>query len=128
MTCCSQDLDYIGADPVSTKWSVVRGDTSTIRIEFYSPDEVTYLDISTWTFLATAYNRASGADDQLEVIVEDGYVDIVASSDITETWGTGIASVVAELSFDLQVTIDDVVWTPVLGTIVVLGDVTGGIV
>ena len=128
MTCCSQNLDYIGADPVITKWSVVRGDTSSLRIEFYNPDEVTYFDISTWTFLATAYNKVSDSQDELEVIAGDGYVDIVASSDITETWGTGIASVVAELSFDLQVTIDNVVWTPVLGTIVVLGDVTGGII
>jgi hypothetical protein len=34
---------------------------------------------------------------------------------------------VTELAFDLQVTIDGAtVWTPVIGTITVLGDVTGG--
>jgi len=127
MTCCSQNLDYVGADPVSTKWSVVRGDTSSIRIEFYDTDEVTYLDTSTWTFLATAYNKVSDTSDILEVTPGNGYVDIIAASDVTETWGTGIASVVAELAFDLQVTIGDIVWTPVLGTIAVLGDVTGGV-
>jgi hypothetical protein len=33
---------------------------------------------------------------------------------------------VAELAFDLQVEVDDIVWTPVLGTIKVSADVTGG--
>jgi hypothetical protein len=34
---------------------------------------------------------------------------------------------VAELTFDLQVVIEnETVWTPVIGTISVIGDVTGG--
>jgi hypothetical protein len=41
-------------------------------------------------------------------------------------WGTGYNSTVAELAFDLQVEINDIIWTPVLGTIKVSADVTGG--
>lgn len=126
MTCCPDTLDIAGADPKYVKWSVVRGDTSSIRIEFYQPDEVTYLDTSSWVYDATTYNSRGDIVDVLVTSPGLGYVDITASPEITETWGTGIASVVAELSFDLQVTIGDVIWTPVLGTIVVLGDVTGG--
>jgi hypothetical protein len=34
--------------------------------------------------------------------------------------------VVAELPFDLQITTNEIVWTPVVGTIRVLSDVTPG--
>jgi hypothetical protein len=51
----------------------------------------------------------------------------VAASDITGHWGVGFSSVVAELGFDLEVIIDDEVWTPIIGTIVVAADVTGGL-
>jgi hypothetical protein len=40
-------------------------------------------------------------------------------------WGSTYRSSVAELMFDLEVTIDDTVWTPVIGTITVLGDISG---
>jgi hypothetical protein len=56
---------------------------------------------------------------------------ITAECDITQRWGTGYKSIVAELSFDLSVQIGNnlanpTIWTPVIGTISVLGDVTPG--
>jgi hypothetical protein len=52
----------------------------------------------------------------------------MAPSSITELWGTGYKTIVTELTFDLQVTIDsDTVWTPLIGTISVIGDITGSL-
>lgn len=124
MTTCKPEI--FGADPVSIRWNVIRGDTAILRVEFYEPDETTYLDISEWAFTSTAFNRREEVFDELELEINDGYVDIIALPEITETWGTGIGGRVFELTFDLQVEIEDKVWTPVLGTISVLGDVTGG--
>jgi hypothetical protein len=118
---------YFGADPVNIQWTIVRGDTSPLRIEFYENDEVTFYDTSTWTYSASAYLTKDDVIDSLETIPGDGYVEILASPEITSLWGTEYSQVVAELLFDLQVTIDnETVWTPVIGTIRVLGDVTGG--
>lgn len=124
MTLCKPDS--FGADPVIIKWNIVRGDTSPLRIEFLEDDEVTFFDTEGWEFLSTAYDRKTDILDELEVVAHDGYVDITAPASITENWGTGYSSVVSELMFDLQVKIDDTVWTPVIGTISVMGDVTGG--
>lgn len=125
MTSCGPEV--FGANPMNIKWNVVRGDTSPLRIEFYENDEVTLYDTTGWEYLASAYDFKGDVTDELEVIPGDGYVEIIASADITKYWGTGYTSVVAELAFDLQVTIDSsTVWTPVIGTISVLGDVTGG--
>lgn len=125
MTLCAPEV--FGADPVNIKWNVVRGDTSPLRVEFYQNDEVTKYDTTGWTYLASTYDFRGDVIDELEVISGDGYAEIVASSEITALWGTGYKSVVAELAFDLQVTIDgETVWTPVIGTISVLGDITGG--
>ena len=124
MTLCGPEI--IGADPARPKWQVVRGDTAKLRIEFLENDEETYYDISNWDFVSTSYDSRGDVLDELKVLVYDGYVDIVASSDLTEAWGEGYISVTAELMFDLEVTIDDgTVWTPVIGTIMVLGDVSG---
>lgn len=126
MTLCGPEI--LGADPIRIKWQVVRGDTATIRVEFFENDETTAYDISGWTFLSTTYDSRGDVLDELEVTPGAGYVDIVASSDITANWGIGYSSVVSELMFDLEVTIDDgTVWTPVIGTVVVLGDVSGGL-
>lgn len=125
MSLCGPEI--FGADPARIKWSVVRGDTSPLRIEFLEDDEVTYFDTSDWTFKATSYDPQSDYLDELEVTAANGYVDILAPASITEFWGVGYKSVVTELTFDLQVTIDgETVWTPVIGTISVLGDITGG--
>jgi len=127
MTICSPQV--IGADPLSIKWNVVRGDTSILRIEFLEKDEITPLNISQWTFDATAYNPQTDIVYPLEVElnVEEGSATIVAEADITAEWGVGVGGRIAELVFDLQIAQeDDVIWTPVIGNISVLGDVTGG--
>lgn len=125
MTLCSPEI--FGADPANIIWQVVRGDTAKIRVEFLNDDEVTHYDTSGWQYSATTYDFRGDVLDELTVNEFSGYVDIVAPSEITELWGVGYRSAVAELAFDLQVTIDsDTVWTPVLGTVRVLADVTGG--
>jgi hypothetical protein len=121
---CSPEI--FGANPANIKWQVVRGDTSSLRIEFFENDELTPFDTSDWEFASTTYDFRGDVLDELEVSPGLGYVDITASADITDFWGTGYSATVAELAFDLQVTIDDTIWTPVIGTITVLGDVTGG--
>lgn len=125
MTICSPEI--FGADPANIVWQVVRGDTAKIRIEFLEDDEVTYYDTTDWQYAATSYDFRGDLLDELLVTAHPGYVDIVASSEITQLWGAGYRSAVAELAFDLQVTIDnDTVWTPVVGTVRVLADVTPG--
>ena len=126
MNTCGPEV--FGADPARVKWSIVRGDTSPLRVEFLEDDEVTYFDISDWTFEATTYDPQSDVLDSLEVSRGTGYVDIMAPASITALWGTGFKSVVTELTFDLQVTIDsDTIWTPLIGTISVIGDITGSL-
>jgi hypothetical protein len=126
MNLCSPEI--FGADPARIKWQIVRGDTSPLRVEFLQDDEVTYFDTSDWTFEATTYDPQSDILDSLEVSRGTGYVDIMAPASLTANWGTGFKSVVTELTFDLQVTIDgETIWTPLIGTISVLGDITGSL-
>ena len=126
MNLCSPEI--FGADPARIKWQIVRGDTSPLRVEFLEDDETTYFDISDWTFEATTYDPQSDILDSLEVTVGTGYVDIVAPASITGLWGFGFKPVVTELTFDLQATIDgETIWTPLIGTISVLGDITGSL-
>jgi hypothetical protein len=124
MSNCSTMPENFGADPAFVQWKVVRGDTSRIRIEFYQEDGETAYNISTWTFISSAYDLKNGGFDTLTVTAGSGYVDITAPANLTATWGTGQSSIVTELSFDLQVTISGEKWTPVLGKITVLADVT----
>jgi hypothetical protein len=63
----------------------------------------------------------------LVVTASSGFVTITALPELTAYWGTTYSRSVAELEFDLEVTIGDVVWTPVIGTISVIGDVSGGL-
>lgn len=124
-SCCPSD--FIGADPYNLKWTVVRGDTSPLRVEFYNDDETTPFDLTGWSFAASTYDYRGDAIDELETEVGEGYVLVTAPAEITAFWGTGYGSKVTELAFDLQGTkTDGTVWTPVIGTISVLGDVTGG--
>ena len=126
MTLCAPEI--FGADPARIKWNIVRGDTSPLRVEFLQDDEVTYFDTSDWTYEATSYDPQSAFLDSLEVTPGEGYVDIMAPASITQFWGTGFKSVVTELTFDLQVTIDgETIWTPLIGTISVIGDITGSL-
>ena len=125
MTMCGPEI--FGADPVRIKWNVVRGDTASLRVEFLDNDEVTYFDTSDWEYVASSYDPKGDVIDELTVTPGEGYVDIVAGSDLTQFWGTGYGSALAELTFDLQVTIDDTIWTPVIGNILVIGDVSGSL-
>jgi hypothetical protein len=138
MTCssCSPQIQKYGADPASIQWKVVRGDTATLEVEFLEIDETTPFDTDGWTYKATSYDPTGSVLDNLTVTATTGSVIITADSCITEKWGLGYKTVVAELPFDLQITIpgqavtgyqsEDTVWTPVIGTICVLGDVTPG--
>jgi hypothetical protein len=122
--CC--DEQTIGADPLFFNWQVVRGDTSTLDFQFLEDDEVTFIDISDWTFVATAYNPVDEESYILDVVKSDGIVQVTANADVTAQWGIGIKPQTAELKFDLEGTSGEIVWTPVIGTIKVLGDVTIG--
>lgn len=115
-----------GANPTNIQWTVVRGDTAKLRIEFLENDEVTPQDTSEWIYAATAVDVKSNTSSELQVVAGIGYVDIIAVPELTSTWGTTRPSTaVAELAFDLQVTLDaETVWTPIIGTIVVIPDVT----
>lgn len=131
MSCVSEIQKY-GVSPANIQWTVVRGDTATLKIEFWENDETTAYDITGWIFESEAYDPITDITYPLDTLAGSNYVTITAPATDTEAWGTGLGSVVAELSFDLQVTIpglsgqDNTVWTPVIGTICVLGDITGG--
>lgn len=119
--------DSFGSEPYYAQWKVVRGDTAEFKVEFYKQDGKTPEDISEWTFAATAYDSKGNVQNTLTVNTFDGYVVVTAPPSITTTWGDGFKTVVKELSFDLEATLaDNKVWTPVIGTITVLGDVTRG--
>lgn len=123
------DPQIIGAKPAYITWKVVRGDTATIMVQFLENDEVTSYDTTGWTYVSKAYDSNTSTSYNLLVEEVTNGVKITASSDITATWGTAPKNRVAELSFDLQVTIDaETVWTPILGNISVLGDVPGTLV
>lgn len=128
MSSCENEI--FGSDPVNIRWSVVRGDTSTLRVDFLNNDETTYIDTDGWTYNASAYDRKTDIIDELEVETFDGYVIVTAPADITSLWGSTYGGLVAELTFDLEVTLNDAdstVWTPVIGSISVIGDVAGGL-
>jgi hypothetical protein len=133
MTCssCSPQIQKYGADPASVQWKVVRGDTASLEIEFLEIDETTPFDTDGWTYKATSYDATGSILDDLPVTATTGVAVITVDPCITEKWGTAYKTVVAELPFDLQITIpaatgEPTVWTPVIGTICVLGDITPG--
>jgi hypothetical protein len=125
MTSCGPEI--FGSDPANINWQIVRGDTSTIKVEFLDNDEIAYYDTTDWTYSASAYDRKTDIIDELEIEEFSGYVIITAPAEITSFWGSSYGGKVAELQFDLEVTIDDTIWTPVIGTISVLGDVSSGL-
>ena len=128
MPTCSPEI--FGADPVIIQWRVVRGDTGSLRVEFLQTNEVDFYDTEGWIFRATAYDQSGDILDALECEPGPGFVDIKAHPSVTKNWGLKYLRTVAELPFDVQVTIpeliEDTVWTPVIGTIHVLGDITPG--
>lgn len=117
----------VGVRPVNIKWVVVRGDSSALKVQFLENDEETSYDITNWQFSATAFSPKDQIFDDLDVSVDGNEITITANSDITEFWGSGVSTTVAELDFDLEVQVSrDTIWTPIVGTITVVGDVTGG--
>lgn len=123
--CSSDSPIFIGAEPQNIKWTIVRGDDISVKFEWYEDDGVTAKDTTGWTYLASAYNPKTATKYSLTVASAAGYVTVSADSATTYGWGTGSASIVAELIFDLQVTISSKKWTPIIGTIVVRSDITG---
>ena len=129
---CAPTVEKYGASPANIQWTVVRGDSATLKIEFFEDNETTYWDTDGWTFLSTAFDPTGAVLDELIVTDEQGYVTISIPASTTLNWGNQYKSVTAELPFDLQVTIpggsgeEDTIWTPVVGTICVLGNVTPG--
>jgi hypothetical protein len=138
MACssCATSLEQFGAEPVNVQWKVVRGSNGSLTVDFLEIDEITTFDTSGWTYKATSYDPSGQVLDNLPVEATTGSVTISVDGCITENWGTGYKNIVAELPFDLQVTIpgetvsgvtaEDTIWTPVIGTICVLGNVTPG--
>jgi hypothetical protein len=128
MSTCSPEI--FGADPVSIQWRVVRGDTGSLRVEFLQDNEIDFYDTTGWIFRATAYDQSGDILDALDCEPGEGFVDIKAYPSVTKNWGLKYLRTVAELPFDVQVIIpeliEDTVWTPVIGTIHVLGDITPG--
>jgi hypothetical protein len=124
-TCSSDSPITIGSEPQNIKWTVVRGDDVSVTFEFYEDDGVTAKNTTGWTYLASAYNPKTSTKYTLTVTSGAGYVNVSANSAMTAGWGTGSSPIVAELIFDLQVTISGEKWTPIIGTIVVRADITG---
>ena len=118
--------EAFGNTPAIVKWNVVRGDTARLRVDFLENDETTTFDIDEWNFASTTYDNLGDVLDSLTVEAEEGYVNIIAPPEITSFWGTGYNGTIAEIAFDLEVQIGDLIWTPVLGTIRVSADVTAG--
>lgn len=127
---CSPTIEKFGATPANIQWTVVRGDSASFTVSLLENDEVTEFDTEGWTFSATAYDPVADVLDALTVTTEGSVITVTAPADITSNWGTAYKSVVSELSFDLQAIVPDgqssITWTPVIGTICVLGDVTPG--
>ena len=132
---CAPIIEKFGATPANIQWTVVRGDTATLVVEFLEDDEVTGFDTTDWTYKATAYDPVADLLDDLSVEADGHIVTITAPASVTELWGSSAyKQIAAELKFDLEVIIEggsgvnaDTVWTPVLGTICVLSDITPGL-
>jgi hypothetical protein len=127
---CSPTIEKFGATPANIQWTVVRGDSASFTVSLLENDEVTEFDTDGWEYAATAYDPVSDFLDELTVTYEGSVITVTAPSEMTANWGSQYKSVVAELSFDLQALVPDgsstITWTPVIGTICVLGDVTPG--
>ena len=124
MTLCAEEV--LGSTPVNIEWNIVRGDTATLRVDFLEDDEATLYDITNWGIEATVYNPKNGVTNELEITKNNGWIVVTAESDLTSQWGDGIRYRANELNFDIEVTLqDNTVWTPVIGVISLISDVTG---
>lgn len=114
---------YAGESPAKIVWNVVRGDDSSIEITLLD-DNGAALNTSGWTYTSRAKSGASVQN--LTVTSAQNVVTVKAPSSVTSLWGAGeTKSPAAQLPFDLQVTKGDgSKWTPVIGRIVVIPDVS----
>ena len=125
-------MQTLGSNPAMINWRVVRGDTAKLRVSFLEKNEIDQYDTTGWQYSATAYDPKTETSYPLTIVLVDEYVDIIANAELTETWGAQQnTAIVAELSFDLQVSFpveddDPEIWTPIIGNITVIGDVTAG--
>lgn len=127
---CSQTITKYGINPLAIQWKVVRGDTAKLKVQFLELDEKTEFDTAGWSYKATTYDSSGDILDDIPVSIDGGTITLTAPASLTKYWGSGYKSVVAELAFDLQVTIqetgEDTIWTPIVGTVCVIGDITPG--
>jgi hypothetical protein len=125
---CNQSAKQLGAKPAHIQWTVVRGDSASLRVDFLENDESTFFDTEDWEYKATAYDPQGNVLDNLIVDSGTGYAIIYADPAITKNWGTSYNRVVSELPFDLQVNLPadciEETWTPIVGTICVIGDIS----
>jgi hypothetical protein len=119
--------DFFGSDPARITWKIVRGDTAAITVSFLQDNETTAYTTTGWDFVAIAYNPKTDTEYELETSMASNVLTITAPSDITVEWGSTYGSVVAELLFDVQVDTGSEIWTPIVGTISVVGDVGGSL-
>ena len=126
MTICGPEV--LGADPANIKWSVVRGDSASLRIEFFEEDGTTKSSTSGWTALSSTYDYRGDVIDNLDTEIGTGYVDIIITPETSRLWGAGYRPIAADLGFDLQITTSDgTIWTPVIGSISVIADISGSV-
>jgi hypothetical protein len=128
MNCNGSNTHIFGSNPANILWSIVRGDTAKLRVSFLEKNEVDEYETTGWQYHSTAHDPKTDTSYPLTVVLVGKYVDIIAPAELTELWGMDKSgSVVAELSFDLQVSLPgSEIWTPIIGTISVMADVTGG--
>jgi len=119
--------EFFGSDPARVTWKIVRGDTSSIKVSFLQDNETTPYSTVGWDFVSIAYDPKTDSEFELETSMASNVLTITAPSDVTVEWGSTYGSVVAELLFDLQVDTGTQIWTPIVGTISVVGDVGGSL-
>jgi hypothetical protein len=128
--CTPNLINTLGNKPEQVQWTVTRGDTSFLKIDFLDLDETTHWNTDGWEYSATSYDPQGDVLDSLTVTPYEGYLIISVPASVTGYWGTKYSNVVADLAFDVQVKIpvedEFIIWTPVIGTIRVLGNVTPG--
>lgn len=114
---------YVGEAPAKIIWNLVRGDDSSIDITLLADDGLP-MNTDGWTYFSKAsYN---GTLYSLNTTSVDHVVTIKATANTTALWGEGkTTNPAAQLPFDLEAIRDDgTKWTPVIGRIVVVPDIT----
>ena len=114
---------YAGEQPAKIVWNVVRGDDSSIEITLLD-DNGAALNTSGWTY--SSQSSLGGTLYTLNVTSSQNVVTVKAPSAPTALWGAGpVTNPAAQVPLDLQVTNGDATqWTPVIGRIVVIPDIT----